>query len=91
LREGQRRFAEMEPVEIGAVARLVRPHAERRPGIALGEMLADGRRLRHPRVAVDHERDGAERVELEVVARKIARRKRQHLEAIRNADFLERP
>ena len=47
--------------------------------------------LRHSRVAVDHERDGAERVELEVVARKIARRKRQHLEAIRNADFLERP
>src|SRR5271165_5929654 len=45
LRERQGRLAEMERVEIRAIARLVRPDAERR-AVALSEILADHRRFR---------------------------------------------
>ena len=39
LREGQRRLAAMERVEIGAVSPLLGPHGKRRAGVAIGEVF----------------------------------------------------
>jgi len=53
--------------------------------------LADRRRFRHPRLAVDQQRDRAERIDREIFALLVSRRERQQLEPVRQPDFLQRP
>src|SRR5476651_2095528 len=58
LRERQRCFAEMQPVQERAVIRLIEVDRKRRRTVTRHQILSDRRRFRHAGIAVEQQRNG---------------------------------
>ena len=91
LRKRQRGVAKVHPVQEGAVGGIVEADDQRRRAVFGAEIMTDGGGLGHPGVTVDQIRNGAERIEREIILGKHPRRERQHLELIRPSYFLQHP
>src|SRR5215467_2131424 len=81
----------MQPVEIGAIGRLLRRDGELARTVVGHQVLTDPRRLRHSGFPVEQQRNGAERINLQIVRCENPRGKWQHLELVAEAEFLECP
>jgi hypothetical protein len=53
--------------------------------------MADAGGFRHPGLAVDHQRNGPERVERQIILGEDAGRERQHLQLIAKPELLQHP
>src|SRR4029077_4659927 len=74
-----------------AIGRFVDADDQRRRAIFLAEIVTDAGGLRHFGLAVDHQGNGAERVEREVLLGEYPWRERQHFEVVGQPHLFQHP